>query len=168
MSELTLLTARGVCVINLAPLKTALVQWEGWSHLLAAARKQGGTGCIEVDKGILLFLHLSLNHVGPWGTTDDFTTSILHISLFSTALLDLATSRPVHSLMLSSHLFLCPCCILPPYAVPHKMVVTRPDEHETCPYVFSLRVFTMVRRSLCGAIACWILAWTSLLVTWSL
>ena len=29
-------------------------------------------------------------------------------SLFSTALWDLTNSRPVHSLMLSSHLFLCP------------------------------------------------------------
>ena len=42
-----------------------------------------------------------------WGTTDDFTTSFLHFSLFSTALWDLAKSRPVHSLMLSSHFFLC-------------------------------------------------------------
>ena len=37
-----------------------------------------------------LHLHLSLNHRGCWGTTDDFTTSVLHFSLFSTALWDLA------------------------------------------------------------------------------
>ena len=49
-----------------------------------------------------------LNREGRWGTTDDFATSFLHFSLFSTALLDLPNSRPVHSLMLSSHLFLCP------------------------------------------------------------
>ena len=54
--------------------------------------------------------HQSLNHEGHWGTTDDFATSFLHFSLFSTALLDLANSRPVHSLMLSSHLFLCLSC----------------------------------------------------------
>ena len=42
-----------------------------------------------------------------WSTTDDFATSFLHFSLFSTALWDLAESRPVHSLMLPSHLFLC-------------------------------------------------------------
>ena len=56
-----------------------------------------------------LFLHLSLSHNcgGRWGTTDDFTTSFLHFSLFPTALWDLASSRPVHSLMLSSHLFFC-------------------------------------------------------------
>ena len=29
--------------------------------------------------------HQSLNHVGRWGTTDDFATSFLHFSLFSTA-----------------------------------------------------------------------------------
>ena len=36
------------------------------------------------------------------GTTNDVTTSFLHFSLFSTALRDLESSRPVHSLMLSS------------------------------------------------------------------
>ena len=34
-------------------------------------------------------------------------TRFLHVPLFSTALWDLPNSRPVHSLMLSSHLFLC-------------------------------------------------------------
>ena len=52
-------------------------------------------------------------------------------SLFSTALWDLANSRPVHSLMLSSHLFLCPLCLLPPFTVPCKMVLARPAERET-------------------------------------
>ena len=33
--------------------------------------------------------HLSLNCEGRWGTTDDFETSFLHFSLFSTALWDL-------------------------------------------------------------------------------
>ena len=70
--------------------------------------------------------------------------------------------------MLSSHLFLCLPCLLPPFTVPCKMVLARPDERETWPYHCSLRLFTVVRRSSCGEIACWILAWTSLLVTWSL
>ena len=47
--------------------------------------------------------NLSLNREDCWGTTDNFTTSFLHFSLFSTALWDLPNSRPVHSLMLSSH-----------------------------------------------------------------
>ena len=58
--------------------------------------------------------HQSLSRKGRWGTTDDFTTSFLHFSLFSTALWDLANSGPVYSLMLSSHLFLCLPCLLPP------------------------------------------------------
>ena len=112
--------------------------------------------------------HLSLNRVGRWGTTDDLTTSFLHFSLFSTALWDLANSRPVHSLMLSSHLFLCLLCLLPMFAVPCKMVLARPDEREICPYHCSSHLFTMVRWLSCGPTACWILARTSSLVTWSL
>ena len=112
--------------------------------------------------------HQSLNCKGWWGTTDDFATSFLHFSLFSTALLDLPDSRPVQSLMLSSHLFLCPPCLHPPFTVPCKMVLARPDERETWPYHCSLRLFTIVRRYSCGPIACWILARTSSLVTWSL
>ena len=108
--------------------------------------------------------HPSLNCPDHWGTTDDFTTSFLHFSLFSTALWDSANSRPVHSLMLSSHLFFCLPCLLPPFTVPCKMLLARPDEQETWPYHCSLRLFTMVRSS-CGPIACWILARTSSLVT---
>ena len=87
--------------------------------------------------------------------------------LFSTVFWDLANSRPVHFLMLSSDLFFCLPCLLPPFTVPCKMVLAECDEQETCPYCSSLCLFTMVRRSLCGPIACWILAHTSL-VTWSL
>ena len=107
-----------------------------------------------------LHLHLSLNRGGRLGTTDDFTTSFLHCSLFSTALWDFASSRHVHSLMLSSHLFFCLPCLLPPFVVPCKIVLARPDERETCPHHCSSRLFTMVRSS-CGPIACWILAHTS-------
>ena len=110
--------------------------------------------------------HLSLNRESRWGTTDHFTSSFLHFSLFSTALWDFANSRPVQSLMLSPHLFLCLPCLLPPFTVPCKMVLARPDERE--PYHYSLRLFTMVRRSSCGQKARWIFARTSLLVTWSL
>ena len=54
---------------------------------------------------ILLHLHLSLSSGDRWGSADDFTTRFLHFSLSSTALWDLANSRPVHSPMLSFHLF---------------------------------------------------------------
>ena len=95
-----------------------------------------------------------------------FTTSFPHFCLFSTAVWDLANSRPVYSLMLSSHLFLCLPCVLPPFTVPCKMVLAGPDEWETWPYHCSVHLFTMVRRSSCGLIACW--ARTSSLITWSL
>ena len=75
--------------------------------------------------------HQSLSSEGHWGTTDDFATSFLHFSLFSTALWDLVNSRPVHSLMLSSHLVLCLPYLLPPFTVPCKMVLACPDERET-------------------------------------
>ena len=45
----------------------------------------------------------------------------LHFSLFSTTLWDLPNYRPVHSLMLSSHLILCLPCLLPPFTVPCKV-----------------------------------------------
>ena len=88
------------------------------------------------------------------------------VSLFSTAFWDLANPRPVHSLMLSSHLSLCLPCFLLPFIVPWKMVLARPNERKT--YHCSLRLFTMVRRPSCGLNACWILVRTSTLVTWSL
>ena len=80
---------------------------------------------------IIIPSHLFFNREGRWGTTDDFATSFLHFSLFSAALWDLANSRPVHSLMLSSNLFLCLPCFLLPFTVPCKMVLARPDERET-------------------------------------
>ena len=91
--------------------------------------------------------HLSLNREGRWGTTDDFATSFLHFLLFSTALWHLANSRPVHSLMLSSHLFLCLPRLLPLFTVPCKMVLARTDVQEARPYHCSLRLSTIVRRS---------------------
>ena len=69
-----------------------------------------------------LWSHLSLNREGRWSTTDDFATSFLQFFLFSTAFWDLAKSRLGHSLMLSSHLFLCLPCLFHPFTVPCKMV----------------------------------------------
>ena len=76
--------------------------------------------------------HLPLNREGRSGTTDHFATSFLHFFfLLFTVLWDLANSNPVYSLMLSSHLFLCLPCLLPPFTVPCKMVFTRPGERNT-------------------------------------
>ena len=88
--------------------------------------------------------HLSLNREGRWGTTDDFKTSFLRFSLFSTALWDLLNSRPVHSLILSSSSSVCPVFFT------LSLCLARwfwPDlmngKQDHC----SLRLFTIVRRS---------------------
>ena len=96
-----------------------------------------------------LHLHLSHNHEGRWETRDDFTTSFLHYSLFSSALWDLENSRTVHSLMMSSYLSSVCLVFSPPLTVPCKMVLARPDERETCPYYCSLRLLRW-SGDLCG------------------
>ena len=113
----------------------------------------------------LLHFHFFLiaGVVGAPQMTSHF--SFLHFFLcFS---LPSGTWRTVHSL-LSSHLFYCLPRLPSSFAVPCEMVLARPDGRETCPYRFSLRVFTIVRKSSCGPIACWILAQTYSLVTWLL
>ena len=74
--------------------------------------------------------HLSLNHEGRWGTIDDFVPSFLHFLHCPMGLGEL------QALMLSSHLVLCPPCLLPPFTVPCQMVLARPDERETCSLQF--------------------------------
>ena len=49
----------------------------------------------------------SLNLGGRRGTTDDVAAISFHPSLSSAALMESPNSIPVHSLMLSSHLFFC-------------------------------------------------------------
>ena len=111
--------------------------------------------------------HLSLNQEGCWGTTDDFT-SFLHFFPVLHCLLGLGELQACPFPDDASPLFLCLPCLLCPFTLPCKMVLARPDEREMWPYYCSLCLFMMVRRSSCGLIACWILAWTSSLVTWSL
>ena len=74
-------------------------------------------------------LHLFQNREGCLCTTHDFTTSFLYFSPFSTGFWDFASSRPVHSLILSSHFFFC--LPFPPFTVPCKVVLARPDKRET-------------------------------------
>ena len=107
--------------------------------------------------------HVSLNREGRWGTTDDFATSFLHFSLFSNALRDLANSRPVHSLMLSPHLFFCLPCLLPPLIVPCKVVLARPDERGDMSIPLQLASLYDDQEVFVWSDCCW----TSSLVTWS-
>ena len=73
-------------------------------------------------------------------------------------------SRPVHSLMLSSHRFLCLPLRLPPCTAACMIVLASPDDRVTCSYHLSLRLFTEVRRSSYGPMAFPVLAFTSSLV----
>ena len=100
----------------------------GFSHVLM--RRNITATLLWASKPVHHHHHQSLNREGRWGTTDDFATSFLHFPLFSAALWDLPSSRPVHSLM-SSHLFLCLPCLLHPFTVPCKRGLARPDEWET-------------------------------------
>ena len=73
---------------------------------------------------------------------DDFLAYPFPDVVFPPLLLSVLSSSPFH-------------CAL-------QMVLARPDEWETWPYHCSVRLFTIVRRSSCGPIACWILVQTSL------
>ena len=96
----------------------------------------------------VLLSYLSRSLADCWGTTVDFTTSFLHSLRFSAFRSSIFHSRPVHSLMLSSHRFLCLPLRLPPWTVPCRIILASPDDRVTCPYHLSLRFFfTEVRSS---------------------
>ena len=106
----------------------------------------------------------SLNLGGRRGTSDDVAT----IPFQSAALRESPNHIPVHSLMLSFHLFFCLPLFLAPFTVPCRIVFAMPEDLEMWPYHPSFRFFTMVKRSSCTPIAFWILLRTSSFVTWSL
>ena len=112
---------------------------------------------------LLHHLQLSPNREGVWGTTDDFTTSFVHFSVlycplrlgellaypfpdvvFLPLLLSALSSSPFH------------------FTVPCNTVLARPHEQEMS---IRLHFVSLYDGSLN---ACWILAWTPLLVTCSL
>ena len=67
---------------------------------------------------------------GCRGTTDEFATIPFHLVLFSAVLAELGKSIPVHSLILSSHLFFCLPLFLFPFTVPCRLVFTKPEDIE--------------------------------------
>ena len=113
-----------------------------------------------------LFYPITLG--GRRGTTDEFATIPFHLDLFSAALVELAKSIPVHSLILSSHLFFCLPLFLFPFTVPCRIVFAKPEDLETWPNHRSFRFLTRVRSSSYSPMAAWIFLRTSSLVTWSL
>ena len=114
----------------------------------------------------ILFYPITLG--GRRGTTDEFATIPFHLDLFSAALVELAKSIPVHSLILSSHLFFCLPLFLFPFTVPCRIVFAKPEDLETWPNHLSFRFLTRVRSSSYSPMAAWIFLRTSSLVTWSL
>ena len=82
--------------------------------------KKNCGGCLSMPvfiQGLSLSSHLSCSLADRWGITKDFTTSFLHSSQFSAFRSMIFHSRPVHSLMSSSHCFLCLPLRLPPWTV---------------------------------------------------
>ena len=114
----------------------------------------------------ILFYPITLG--GRRGTTDEFATIPFHLDLFSAALVELAKSIPVHSLILSSHLFFCLLLFLFPFTVPCRIVFAKPEDLETWPNHLSFRFLTRVRSSSYSPMAARIFLRTSSLVTWSL
>ena len=90
---------------------------------------------------------------GRRGTTDEFATIPFHLVLFSAALVELAKSIPVHSLILSSHLFFCLPLFLFPFSVPCRIVFAKPEDLETWPNYLSFRFLTRSRISLYSPMA---------------
>ena len=95
----------------------------------------------------LIITSQSLNLGGRRGTTDDVATIPFYPSLSSAALRESPNPIPIHSLMLSSHLFFCLPLLLAPFTVPCRTVFSMPEDLEMWP--LSFHFFTMVRRSSC-------------------
>ena len=113
-----------------------------------------------------LFYPITLE--GRRGTTDEFATIPFHLGLFLAALVELAKSIPVFSLILSSHLFFCLPLFLFPFTVPCRIVFAKPEDLETWPNNLRFRFLTRIRSSSHSPMAAWIFLRTSSLVTWSL
>ena len=108
---------------------------------------------MRVSSKVHLISSQSFNLGGRRGTTDDAATIPFHPSLSSAALKESPNPIPVHSLMLSSHLFFCLPLLLAPFTVPCRIVFAMPEDLEMWPYHLNFRFFTMVRRSSCTPIA---------------
>ena len=128
--------------------------------------QQEAQSCEQSQFYSILFYPITLG--GCRGTTDEFATIPFHLDLFSAALVELAKSIPVHSLILSSHLFFCLPLFLFPFTVPCRIVFAKPEDLETWPNHLSFRFLTRVRSSSYSPMAAWIFLRTSSLVTWSL
>ena len=118
-----------------------------------------------LDASILFY---PITSEGRRGTTYEFATIPFHRVLLSAALVELAKSIPVHSLILSPHLFFCLPLFLFPFTVPCRIVFAKPEDLELWPNYLGVRFLTSVRSSSHSPVAAWIFLRTSSLVIWSL
>ena len=143
-------------------------QWlcsEFYHFLRNAISKYQHKECIKemVWSSLSHNLTWSLGH-HRWRATTPF-----HLVPSSAALVELAKSIPVHSLIFSSHLFFClPLLLFFPFTVPYRSVFAEQKDLETWPNHLSFRFLTVVRSSLYYPMAAWIFLRTSSMVTWSL
>ena len=118
---------------------------------------------------LFIFSFLAHNLGRSLGFTYDFTTISFHLVLFSAALAELAKYIPVHSLILSSHLFFWLLLFLFPFLlVLCKIIFAKLEALQTWPNNLSVCFLTTVRSSSYSLMAAWIFLQTSSLVTWSL
>ena len=97
--------------------------------------------------GMILFysnLFYPITFEGCQGTTGEFTTIAFHLVLFSAALVELAKSISVHSLILSFHLFFYLPLFLCPFSVPCRIVSS--PEHEVLMVSYCHQSMSVVRR----------------------
>ena len=103
--------------------------------LSVCSRKNASQSLWTMSSSILFYsiLFYPITLEGRRGTTDEFATIPFHLVLFSAALVELAKSIPVHTLILSSHLFFCLPLFLFPLTVPCRIVIAKPEDLEKWP-----------------------------------
>ena len=94
----------------------------------------------------ILFSYSPITLGGYLGTTHELATIPFHLVLFPAAQTELAKSIPVHSLIMSSHLFFYLPLLLFPFTVPCRIVFAKPEDHEMWPKYLSFRFLARVRR----------------------
>ena len=114
----------------------------------------------------ILFYPITLE--GHRGTAEELATIPFHLILFSAALVELAKSVPVLSLIMSSRLFFCLPLFILPFTLPCRIVFAKPEDLETWPTHLCFRFLIRVRSSSYSPMTTWVFLRTSSLVTWFL
>ena len=125
------------------------------SHTYVFMQNKQKISLIIIKYALLSILFCITILEGRRGTTDEFATIPFHLVLFSAALVELAKSIPVHSLILSSLLFFC-LPLLFPFTVPCRVVFAKPEDLETWPNHVSVRFLTKIRSSSYSPMTAWI------------